>query len=85
VRALQRRPGLQHDALRGPREAAARVSRYASSMCLICIELDKNAMTWKEGRRALGEMRVKLDAKHVEEVEKKLDVAEAEAEKAPAP
>jgi len=54
-------------------------------MCLICIELDKNAMTWKEGRRALGEMRVKLDAKHVEEVEKKLEVAEAEAEKVPAP
>ena len=50
-------------------------------MCLICIELDKGAMTWKEARRALGEMREKLDAKHVDQVETKLDLAEAEAEK----
>jgi hypothetical protein len=35
-------------------------------------------MTAKEGRRALGEMRVKLDKAHVAEVEAKL----AEAEKA---
>ena len=54
-------------------------------MCLICIELDKSAMTLKEARRALGEMRVKLDAKHVAEVETKLDRAEAEAEKTGAP
>ena len=47
-------------------------------MCLICIELAKNAMTATEGRRALGEMRVKLDKAHVAEVEAKL----AEAEKA---
>jgi len=47
-------------------------------MCLICIELAKNAMTATEGRRALGEMRVKLDNTHVAEVEAKL----AEAEKA---
>jgi hypothetical protein len=47
-------------------------------MCLICIDLAKNAITAKEGRRALGEMRVKLDAAHVAEVEAKL----AEAEKA---
>jgi hypothetical protein len=47
-------------------------------MCLICIELAKNAMTAREGRRALGEMRVKLDKAHVAEVEAKL----AEAEKA---
>jgi hypothetical protein len=45
-------------------------------MCLICIELDKNAMNFKEGRRALGEMRGELDPKHVEEVEAKLDEAE---------
>jgi hypothetical protein len=45
-------------------------------MCLICIELDRNAMNFREGRRALGEMRGGLDAKHVEEVEAKLDEAE---------
>ena len=55
-------------------------------MCLICIELDKSGMTFREGRRALGEMRVKLDPKHVEEVEAKLDAAEqAENRKTPAP
>lgn len=47
-------------------------------MCLICIELAKNAMTPAEGRRALGEMRVTLDEEHLAEVEHKL----AEAEKA---
>jgi K+-sensing histidine kinase KdpD len=45
-------------------------------MCLICIELDKNAMTFREGRRALGEMRGDLDASHVDDVERKLDEAE---------
>ena len=45
-------------------------------MCLICIELAKQAMTPKEARRALGEMRVKLDAAHVAEVETKLAEAE---------
>ena len=55
-------------------------------MCLICIELDKNAMNFREGRRALGEMRGGLDAKHVEEVEAKLDEAEkAEDRKTPTP
>jgi hypothetical protein len=47
-------------------------------MCLICVELAKNAMTANEGRRALGEMRGKLDAAHLAEVEAKL----AEAERA---
>jgi hypothetical protein len=55
-------------------------------MCLICIELDKNAMTFREGRRALGEMRGGLDAKHVEEVEAKLEQAEQdESHKTPTP
>ena len=48
-------------------------------MCLICLELDKLTMTSREARRALGEMRVKLDPKHVEEVEEKI----AEAERDP--
>jgi hypothetical protein len=50
-------------------------------MCLICVELAKNAMTVTEGRRALGEMRGKLGADHVAEVEAKL----AEAERAAKP
>jgi len=55
-------------------------------MCLICIELDKNAMSFREGRRALGEMRAGLDKKHVEEVEAKLDEAERdENRKTPTP
>jgi hypothetical protein len=53
-------------------------------MCLICIELDKNAMTFREGRRALGEMRGGLDGKHVEEVEARLDEAERDASDKPA-
>ena len=47
-------------------------------MCLICLELDKTAMTAREARRALGEMRVKLEPSHIAEVEKK--IAEAETE-----
>ena len=50
-------------------------------MCIICIDLAKNAMTAKDGRRALGEMRGKLDAAHIAEVEAKL----AEAEKVAKP
>ena len=48
-------------------------------MCIICVELAKQAMTPAEGRRALGEMKVKLDASHVAEVEKKLTQAEQAA------
>lgn len=46
-------------------------------MCLICIDFDRGALKPAEGRRALREMRVKLDAAHVKEVEAKLDAAEA--------
>lgn len=52
-------------------------------MCLICIELDRSAMNFKEGRRALGEMRAKLDPRHIAEVEKRLDEAEEAARKTP--
>ena len=45
-------------------------------MCLICIDLDRSAMTTREARRALGEMRVALDPSHIEEVEAKLTEAE---------
>ncbi|MFZ5893915.1 MAG: hypothetical protein ACOY0T_22830 [Myxococcota bacterium] len=48
-------------------------------MCLICIDFDRGALKLAEARRALGEMRVKLSADHVREVEEKLAQAEAEA------
>lgn len=54
-------------------------------MCLICIELDRSAMNVREARRALGEMRVKLDTEHVAEVERKLEEAEEAARKTPPP
>jgi len=48
-------------------------------MCLICVELAKDKLTASEARRALGEMRVKLDKDHIAEVEAKLAEAEARA------
>jgi len=48
-------------------------------MCLICIDFDRGALKVPEARRALGEMREKLDRQHIEEVEKKLDEAEQAA------
>jgi len=45
-------------------------------MCLICVEFDKNRMSFGEARRALGEMREKVGATHVAEVEAKLAAAE---------
>lgn len=45
-------------------------------MCLICIELDRQAMSGREARRALGEMRAKIDPAHVAEVESKVASAE---------
>ena len=41
-------------------------------MCLICVELAKQAITAAEGRRALGEMREKVGREHAAEVEVKL-------------
>jgi hypothetical protein len=58
-------------------------TRYDRGMCLICVELAKNAMTATEARRALGEMRIKLDADHVAEVEAKLADAERLAKRRP--
>jgi hypothetical protein len=52
-------------------------------MCLICIEFDRSAMSTREARRALGEMRVALDPGHVKEVEAKLADAEAAAPQDP--
>ena len=49
-----------------------------SSMCLICVEIAKQTMTTTEARRALREMRVALDKRHVAEIEAKLRQVDAE-------
>jgi len=46
-------------------------------MCIICVELAKQAMTPSEARRALREMSSKIDKAHLAEVETKLVQAEA--------
>jgi hypothetical protein len=52
-------------------------------MCIICIDFDRGALKLSEARRALGEMKVKLDEKHVREVETKLKEAEQNAGQKP--
>ncbi len=51
-------------------------------MCIICVELAKQAMSPLEARRALREMSGKLDQAHVAEVEAKLQQAEQAAKPA---
>ena len=64
----------------GPLTAAAPPeSDYTCPMCIICVELAKQAMTPSEARRALREMSSKLDQAHLAEVETKLVQAEADA------
>jgi hypothetical protein len=46
-------------------------------MCIICVELAKQAMTPSEARRALREMTGKLDREHAAEVEARVRQAEA--------
>lgn len=41
-------------------------------MCIICIELDKNKLTFKEGIRNFQEMKVDMSEEHVREVQQKL-------------
>jgi len=48
-------------------------------MCIICLDFDRGALKIREARRALGEMRPTLDAKHAREVSEKLDEAERKA------
>lgn len=45
-------------------------------MCMICVEFEKERMTIKEARRALGEMAEGMEKEHVEEVQEKLEEAE---------
>jgi polyhydroxyalkanoate synthesis regulator phasin len=52
-------------------------------MCIICVEFEKGRMTAKEARRALGEMVLKVGAKHGEEVERALREAEQKAGTSP--
>jgi hypothetical protein len=52
-------------------------------MCIICVELAKQAMSPSEARRALREMSSKLDKDHLVEVEGKLRQAEVGAAKKP--
>lgn len=49
---------------------------YDRTMCIICIEFEKGAMTTAEARRALGEMVEKVGREHASEVAKKLDDAD---------
>jgi len=66
------------------RSRARDIPGYDRCMCLICIDFDRGALKVPEARRALGEMRDKLDPDHVREVERKLDAADqAEAEDKP--
>jgi hypothetical protein len=41
-------------------------------MCIICIEIDKNRLTFLEARRNVGEMWPSMDRYHRDEVTKKL-------------
>lgn len=52
-------------------------------MCLICIDFDRGALKLTEAKRALGEMRSKLEPEHLKEVEQKLDAAERAANAKP--
>ncbi|HVY29071.1 MAG TPA: hypothetical protein VHB79_21080 [Polyangiaceae bacterium] len=52
-------------------------------MCLICIDFDRGSLKLREAKRALGEMRSKLDPQHLKEVEQKLAEAERAEERKP--
>jgi len=52
-------------------------------MCLICIDFDRGSLKLREAKRALGEMRSKLDPQHLKEVEQKLAEAERAEEQKP--
>jgi hypothetical protein len=52
-------------------------------MCLICIDFDRGALKLREAKRALGEMRATLDARHFKEVEQKLNEAERQEPEKP--
>jgi hypothetical protein len=47
-------------------------------MCIICIDFARGALSLREARRALGEMRSALEPEHVRQVEQKLEEADEE-------
>ena len=50
-------------------------------MCLICVDLQKDKLTWKEARRNLNETHEQLDKEHVLEVLKLIWEKEDEEQK----
>jgi hypothetical protein len=52
-------------------------------MCIICVDLAKGALTGKDARRHLGEMRVTL-GDHAREVQAKIEEYDATPPPAPA-
>jgi hypothetical protein len=46
-------------------------------MCIICIDFDRQRLTTREARRALGEMTDTIGERHAREIEQKLAEAEA--------
>lgn len=49
-------------------------------MCQICIELDKNRITWKEADHILYSGEIPLDTKHFIEILDKIDKKQKEDE-----
>jgi hypothetical protein len=49
-------------------------------MCIICVDFERGALKLNEARRALGELRSKLDPAHLKDVETKLAEAEQAAQ-----
>ena len=47
-------------------------------MCLICVHIEKEKMTVKEARSAMGEMREKIGQDHYEEVDAMITAKEWE-------
>jgi hypothetical protein len=37
-------------------------------MCIICVDLQKDKLTWREARRNLGEVHTKLEKDHILEI-----------------
>ena len=41
-------------------------------MCIICVDLQKDKLTWREARRNLGEVHTKLEKDHIVESIKRI-------------
>lgn len=49
-------------------------------MCIICVEMEKDRLSWNEALRNLGEMREDMTDQHYVEVQMKIAAAEREEE-----